>query len=119
MAGITGLSENGITWHRFSTSLVEADPANLRSFEILPVEVEGVGNGQDVNQYGSIEMFRKAEKIMREDETRRAFPYKILDDKYGMLFDDEDVNLEKFLEGEDQRGFDALEEIVVRNRGKE
>lgn len=116
MGGVDGLSENGIHWHNLFTALIKANPKKLRHFEILPLEVEGVGE-VNANQYGDLEHAKKAAKIMKEDESRRAFPYKTLDDKYGMLFDDEDINLEAFLEGKDQRGFDELMEIVKKNIG--
>lgn len=72
----------------------------------------------DMHQYSDVEMARKAEKIVKEEMGRRAFAYKILDDKYGMLFDDEDSSLQAFLEGEDQGAFDGLMELVGRNGGE-
>jgi hypothetical protein len=117
MGGVSGLSENGIHWYNLFTALIKANPKKLRHFEILPLEVDGVGK-VETNQYGDVEQAKKAAKIMEEDESRRAFPYKILDDKYGMLFDDEDTNLDAFLEGKDQKGFDELMEIVKKNIGE-
>ncbi|KLJ13484.1 hypothetical protein EMPG_11587 [Blastomyces silverae] len=47
---------------------------------------------------------------------RRAFCYGYIDDKYGFAAEIPHMNREMLLRGEDQRAYDALMEIVERNR---
>jgi len=54
-------------------------------------------------------------KTLSEDPQRRLFAYKILDDKYGTLFDDEEQNVQSFLQGDDQKAYDRLMRIVNDN----
>lgn len=49
---------------------------------------------------------------------RRLFTYTTLDDKYGMVFAYEEVNISAFMEGEDQKEFDLLMEMVEGNQSK-
>jgi hypothetical protein len=116
MCGTAGLSENGVYWYNLFESLIKAKPQKLKHFEILPVEVEGLDD-EIAAQNGDLELddIGKVSKLMEEDENRRAFPYKVLDDKYGMLFEDDETNVEAFFEGKDQKAFDELMEIVRRN----
>ncbi len=53
----------------------------------------------------------------RSSKTRdvELFGYAGLDDKYGMMFNWADTNVDAFREGRDQREFDRLMEIVRRN----
>ncbi len=46
---------------------------------------------------------------------RKLFGYAYLDDKYGIMFRLEDVNVESFKEGKDQEAYDELMEIVYKN----
>ncbi|KAI0154690.1 hypothetical protein GGR57DRAFT_502440 [Xylariaceae sp. FL1272] len=55
-------------------------------------------------------------RILSEDTGRRLFAYACLDDKYGMVFAYEEVNISAFLEGTDQREFDELMAMVKRNQ---
>lgn len=43
------------------------------------------------------------------------WPYVYLDDKYGMVFHDEDENVRAFEAGTDQREFEALMEVAEEN----
>lgn len=116
MGSIQGLANNGIYWHTLFTSLTKANLQKLKRFEVLPVKVSGVGDLDD-NQYGNLELFERAAEIWEaeEDQGRRAFPYAMLNSKYGTLFEDEETNVEAFLEERDQKGFDELMTIVERN----
>jgi hypothetical protein len=116
MGGIQGLAENGIYWGKLFTSLIKANPKKIRRFEILPFEAP-LGE-LNTNQYSDLEQAKKTAKILEDDEHRRAFPYATLDDKYGMLFEDEETNAEAFLEGKDQKGYDELMTLVERNAGE-
>ncbi|KAI1264351.1 hypothetical protein F5Y18DRAFT_427973 [Xylariaceae sp. FL1019] len=59
---------------------------------------------------------RTVRRILTEDTGRRLFAYVSLDDKYGMVFAYEEVNISAFLEGVDQREFDELMAMVNRNQ---
>ncbi|QDS72240.1 hypothetical protein FKW77_005720 [Venturia effusa] len=114
MTGIGSLAENGIPWHNLFHALLISSPPKLRIFEIQPLGVEDVGES-DTRRYLDIEMTERARQILEEDKTRRAFPYKKLDDKYGMLFADEHTSLEAFLEGKDQEAWDELMKVLRCN----
>ncbi len=55
-------------------------------------------------------------ETLRLDSGRRLFPYVHLDDKYGMVFAQEETNIEQFEQGKDQKEYDALMELVKANR---
>lgn len=55
--------------------------------------------------------------LLEENPKRRLFPYAVLDDKYGMLLEDEYENQASFFKGDDQKSWERLMEIVEGNRG--
>lgn len=54
-------------------------------------------------------------RALEENPDRRLFAYGFLDDKYGMLFEDEDTNFSAFQEGKDQASFDTVMQTVRAN----
>ena len=50
-----------------------------------------------------------------KEEGRKLLSSNYRDDNYGMVFSYEDINVEEFEAGEDQRDYDALMELVQRN----
>ncbi|PPJ50696.1 hypothetical protein CBER1_07683 [Cercospora berteroae] len=55
---------------------------------------------------------------LRRDPKLRVWPYVYLDDKYGMVFHDEDENVTAFEAGADQREYEVLMGVVKENRKK-
>ncbi len=113
-----GLAENGIYWSQLFTSLLSACPAQLRRFELggseMPLTHEECF-GREENEEEVPDDVREARTILQQNPRRRLFPYAILDDKYGMLFHNEEDNLASFLRGEDQGSWDRLMELVEGN----
>lgn len=112
-----GEVENGIHWHVLFNALADAKPKQLWRVEITPTELCYYYPYGDKGADESDET-RKVRRILQEDPKRRLFAYKILDDKYGMLFDDEDENRTAFLRGDDQRAYDRLMEIFKANAAR-
>ncbi|PIA94465.1 hypothetical protein CB0940_08924 [Cercospora beticola] len=61
------------------------------------------------------EILRIRERL-RNDPKLRVWPYVYLDDKYGMVFHDEDENVTAFEAGADQREYEVLMRVVNANR---
>ena len=103
------LAENPATWaHLFANA---RRLTKLRRFEILPADAPLTQK----ETYPDVEIEEdepdevlQARKTIETDSSRRLFSYAYLDDKYGMLFEDEESNLESFLLGEDQKAYDLL-----------
>ncbi|MCJ1426070.1 hypothetical protein MMC29_003972 [Sticta canariensis] len=106
----SGLAINGVYWSQLFTSLFSADPTQLRRLEL----VEGDMCLLDYEGFTE-EQYEEVLTVHRQDPERIALPYAYLDDKYGMLFYDEEESLAAFVGGEDQRSWDRLMELVERN----
>lgn len=109
-AGINALAENGIYWSEFFSSLFSVQPTHLRHFEL-------VGNDMPFPSEGTLDKEASAElhATLEQIPDRILFPYMILDDKYGMLFYDDEQSLEAFSNGEDQTSWNRLMGLVERN----
>ncbi|MCJ1247481.1 hypothetical protein MMC30_004695 [Trapelia coarctata] len=115
--GINGETENGIHWEALFTALSDAKPEKLRQFDVLPLDppYQNMYSHADLSETDGVHLCRT---MLEQDPKRRLFPYKILDDKYGTLFHDEDQTLESFLEGDDQKAYDRLICIIDDNASK-
>lgn len=115
--GINGEAEDGIFWAELFTVLSDAKPEKLCQLEILPLDppYRDTNNFADLSEYDGVHLCRMA---LDGDPKRRLFAYKTLDEKYGTLFDDEEQNIQSFLEGDDQRVYDRLMRIVAKNNSK-
>lgn len=116
-AGINGEAENGIPWEDLFTALSEAKPQKLHHLDVLPLDPPYVDTNShaDLDETAGVHQCRM---MLDQDPRRRMFAYKILDDKYGMLFDDEDQNQESFLGGDDQKAYDKLMHLVEANASR-
>lgn len=54
-------------------------------------------------------------KTLEENSSKRVFPYGALDSKYKMLFNDDEANVEAFLQWTDQKAYDDHMAIVEKN----
>ena len=112
--GIDGMAENGIHWSVLFTALANAESTQLRQLEILPLDVPykyRFGSADDEER----DEVQEITRLLEEDPKRRLFAYTILDDKYGMVFENDEENRNAFLKGDDQRAYDRLMQIVNAN----
>ena len=119
LASPSGLAENGIHWNEFFDSLHAANFLGLHELKISPSRVpltseECYGQNEDPTRVP--EEVKKARLILNDDQNRRVFAYGSLDDKYGMVFEDEEENLAAFERGEDQASYDRLMSQVSATR---
>ncbi|KAK3178345.1 hypothetical protein OEA41_000480 [Lepraria neglecta] len=118
--GVNGLAENGIHWKQLFDTVYNANPEKLRQIEILPIKLPLT----DAEVWGAPETETEISEEVRDrqiletDSSRRVFAYTTLDDKYGMLFQDEEENLASFLRGEDQASYERLEHKINQNAKK-
>ena len=120
-----GLAENGIHWSKFFYTLANANFEKLTELIIepgpVPLTSEETYNKEEDQEKVSGEV-KEARRILGEDCGRRIFPYVMLDDKYGMLYENEEENLEAFRRGEDQAGWERLmgkvNEIAAKKSGR-
>jgi hypothetical protein len=122
-AGEVRWSENPVYWYEIFEAVVAAKPEKLRKLEILPrtleFDAERVGEFGDLEDLGEEEYKTLVEETVKANQghyEERLWAYGTLDDKYGMLFEDDDSVARSFHEGKDQRGYDELMRVVGANR---
>lgn len=124
----------GETWASFFKQLVKARPPALRAVEIVYVSRslddlidrynhsnEESANATEVREFLR-EQEQSLEDISNEEELRSAtirhkklLAYCTVDDKYGMIFDQGELNLERFLDGEDHDQWLKLVNLLSQN----
>ncbi len=111
-----GPTEHSTIWYALFIAFSDAEPRKLSQFEILPVNVP---YHMPPCQIPPPQPSRAEEVrlLLEENPKRRLFPYAVLDDKYGMLLEDEYENQASFFKGDDQKSWERLMEIVEGNRG--
>ncbi|MCJ1429981.1 hypothetical protein MMC29_007896 [Sticta canariensis] len=109
----TNPAENGIYWSQFFTVLLSAYPSRLRRLEL-------VGGDMCLLEKRNFreEQYEKIRNVHRQDPERIMFPYAFLYDKWGVMLYDESRSLASLLDGEDQRSWDRLMELVKENTKK-
>lgn len=113
-----GLAENGITWSKFFSAWCEANPVCeelvvYNSKVPLTSEEQFERGASKEEEPDDVKAVREA---LRRDTRRKLFSYGYLDDKYGMVFCNEEANIERFEQGDDQKKYDTVMEIVAQNR---
>lgn len=120
-----GTADLAIPWHEFFSRVRTSQP-NLLDFAIEERRTPPLTHDEEfvqpedtpfVPSEDEPDDVKSVRRILSENSERRLFSYVCLDDKYGMVFAYHDVNVEAFLEGNDQREFDALMRSVEGNRG--
>ena len=106
-----GLAENGIHWSQIFTPLFSAHPPRLRRLELIGRDMRGLLDKRDFTE----EQYEQVRTVHRQDPERIMFPYAFLDFACGTLYYDEHTSLKSLLNGEDQRSWDRLVELVKRN----
>ncbi|KAL8753343.1 MAG: hypothetical protein Q9184_005454 [Pyrenodesmia sp. 2 TL-2023] len=116
-AGATGddwddnepLPDDVPSWYRFFHTYASSGPSALRHVIITP-ENATLEHDDDTEQ---------VLKTCREQgSARRAFAYAEIDDKYGMLFENEEENSKAVRRGHDMRGWEELMYVVRANQQK-
>ena len=120
-----GMAENGLHWHELFDAISSAGPTKLRIFKVThehPVSLpESKG---DCYKYDSkleeedeetLHAEMKQARKTAEDGGKRVWPHVTVDDKYGMLFEDEEEIFLSYREGKDQEAFERLMSIAERN----
>lgn len=121
------MAEDGLHWHELFDAISSARPSKLQIFKVtqerpasLPESKRGYdkfdSKVQDENETtlnAEIEQARET----AEAREKRVWPHVTVDDKYGMLFEDEEENFLSFREGRDQEAFERLMSIVEGNAG--
>ena len=107
-----GMAEDAISWADFFSGIVDARPSALASFQVTPVQT-----AFDGSEYGDTteEDVASVKKELAANPERHVFAYNVLDDKYGMLFEDYTGRIEAFKAGTDQAAFDRLMAVVASN----
>jgi hypothetical protein len=111
----SGLSlEDELDWSQFFRSVASQDMNSLRAFEIAPTDLERLQD--DDWQPDTI---KRSEDLRHRFPERRMYDYKHLDDKYGMVFDTEDVAFARFEDGTDHASWEILCEVIRKNAGND
>ncbi|KAF9524742.1 hypothetical protein CPB83DRAFT_909739 [Crepidotus variabilis] len=110
--GDTTLAENGYDWKEVFDRITTTKPKRLTRFDLTWEHIELSWDDTLEGYQDSDEV--RAGKAMLESG-RRAFAYGHLDSKYGALFQDDEANIEKLLNGEDFKAYCALMNIVKAN----
>lgn len=118
-----GFAENGMTWAEIFDGIVEAKPDCLVRFELeskVPLtsreEYGKDGSEGEEEEDEDGEDVRSLRRMLEECPGKKLFPHATLDEKYGMLFRDEQENTASALGGEDQEAWDRLMGVEEGNR---
>ena len=93
---------------------VHVDVAPLTHDEEFPQEGQRGPDGAFVPPDDEPDDVKAIRRTVREGR-RKVFPYFSIDGKYGMIFSDKELNIERFEGYEDQRQHDALLDLVQEN----
>ena len=116
-AGDCSLAENPIYWDEFLNRWAESKPPALTHFEVLPIKMPDLE--QDHLDIDRVYQVLKQDVEAKSPHVRQYLEYKYLDDKYGMLFTDDELNDERFLENEDWEAYVRVQNIAKKNRERQ
>lgn len=120
----TGMSDDGIHWFELFDAISSAKPGKLHTFKVtedspapLPNGMGDLDDGWEGADEGEIEAEISRMREKAESGEARVWAHITVDDKYGMLFEDEESNLASMREGKDQDAWERLMDVVRRNGG--
>ena len=120
----TGMSDDGIHWWEFFDAISSAKPAKLRTLRVtedrpapLPNDMGDFDDGFENADKEVVKAEIEVAKEKAEREEGRVWAHIIVDDKYGMLFEDEQRNFISMREGKDQSAWERLKDLVKGNGG--
>lgn len=108
--------ENALCWGAFFTIIASGNMTSLKIFDITVSDLEQLEAKDEKNYYYDREL--RARELRAQFPERRMFDYKVLDDKYGMVFDHEEVAFERFEGGGDHMGWVKLCAVIQENVGR-
>lgn len=114
------LAHNSIWWSDLFEAVIASRPV-LSDFQIVDQKVpltdeEEWKHDYDPENFNEDDEVKEIREVLKDPQSgRRLLGYAYLDDKYGMFFLDEEINVERFKEGSDQRTYDELMKIVNGN----
>jgi hypothetical protein len=100
--------EHATSWGMFFSSIAEQANFEIQEFDVGISDLESIQPqdlGEGAYRYGQAV---QAKELREQYPGRRMFDYKHVDDKYGMLFDSEDLAFERFEDGTDHAGWEQL-----------
>ena len=111
------MTEEDLSWDRLFNSLYDAGFSKLRQVEILPLDlpllVGAYIQDYETRTRDKNDILHITNQILLDsDPGRRLFAYTIVDDKYGMLFPNEEEILNSLRNGKDQVSYDRLMQKV-------
>lgn len=115
----SGIDDNNLAedvallWGDFFSSIASRDMKTLHAFDIGPSDFERERH-LDEDDY-KYDVTVQADKLCETFPGRRMLDYKQVDDKYGMLFDCEDLVSARFEDGSDHAGWEQLCEVIAKN----
>lgn len=109
------LAFDPLSWGEFFSTLAAGNTKRLRSVVIGASSLELI-RPQDMKErdwkYGEAV---EAKELRETIPTRRMYEYRCLDDKYGMLFDNEELSFRRFQDGRDHAAWERLCEVLRNN----
>jgi hypothetical protein len=105
--------EGAICWGDFLSSIFEKNMKSLKTFTISPSYFEELQDTDEKSYDHKLAV--QVQQLREQYPGRRMFDYKTLDDKYGMVFDNEEQAIEKFEDGRDQSSWEQLCKLVKDN----
>jgi hypothetical protein len=109
--------DNDFSWRDLFNRIIDTDCLALEGLEIEPSQGERTRVSDWTVQSLKTEV-KRFHEVLQQAPGRRIFAYGILDDKNGFLNDDERQNVFYFLQGDDQRAYDRLMEVVDANKSR-
>jgi hypothetical protein len=107
--------EDAICWGDFFLSITSKNIRSLRDFNVATSDLEQL-HPTNKNDY-DYDLEVRAKTLREQFPERRMLDYKRLDDKYGMVFDNEDMAFERFETGSDHTGWEQLCKTIKENIG--
>ena len=103
---------DGVAWHVLFNAICDRHPQNLKSFALKSADKITI---QAKYKEPSTEEAQRIQAILDQHPERKFFAYALIDDKYGMLFEEEEQVEASFLEGKDANAHEKLMTLVERN----
>jgi hypothetical protein len=107
--------EGAICWGEFLSSISEKNMKSLKTFTISHSYFEELQDTDEKSYHHKLAV--KVQQLREKYPGRRMFDYKTLDDKYGMVFDNEEQAIEKFEDGSDQSSWEQLCRLIKDHGG--
>jgi hypothetical protein len=109
--------EDELSWSQFFRNIASKDMESLRAFDIAPTDLERLQDDEDVHWKQDTK--KRSQELHQQFPERRMFDYKHLDDKYGMVFDNEDEAFGRFEDGSDHTSWDEFCKVIKKNVGND